>query len=85
MTLVLKLDLDIVKMYHHTKNEVALSTALKVLAETDRQTHTHRHTHTDITKTLPHTQEVIITQLSIAIFAIARLLMVNEFISQGNY
>ena len=40
-------------MYHHTKNEVSMSTASKVIAWTDRQTHTHtqtctqthRHTH----------------------------------------
>ena len=32
MTLILKLDLDIVKMYHHTKNEVSMLTASKVIA-----------------------------------------------------
>ena len=41
MTLILKLDLDIVKMYHHTKNEVSLSRHSKVKARTDR--HTDRH------------------------------------------
>ena len=39
-----------------------MSTASKVIAQTDRQTdrHTHTHTHTDMTKTLslPHTREV---------------------------
>ena len=35
MTLVLKLDLDIIKMYHHTKNEVSMS---KLISCTDRQT-----------------------------------------------
>ena len=44
MTLVLKLDLDIVKMYHHTKNEVSMST------QTDRQTHTRIH-YENITST----------------------------------
>ena len=55
MTLILKLDLDMVKMYHHTKNEVYMSTGSKVIART--------HTHTDTTKTLPlpHTREVIIS------------------------
>ena len=55
MTLILKHDLDIVKMYHHTKNEVSMSTGSKVIARTDRHTHTHT------TKTLPppHTREVI--------------------------
>ena len=42
MTLILKLDLDIVKMYHHTKNEVSMSTGSKVIARTEQ--HTHRHT-----------------------------------------
>ena len=45
MTLVLKLDLDMVKMYHHTKNEVSMSRHSKVIARTDRQTDTHTHTH----------------------------------------
>ena len=43
LTLILKLDLDIVKMYHQTKNEVSMSTASKVVAQTDTQTDTHRH------------------------------------------
>ena len=47
MTLILKLDLDMVKMYHHTKDEVYMSTHSKDVARTDRQTdmdtHTHRH------------------------------------------
>ena len=29
MTLILKLDLEIVKMYHHTKSEVSMSTVSK--------------------------------------------------------
>ena len=43
-----------------------MSTASKVITQTDRHTHTHRHTHTgrhtDTMKTLPllHTREVII-------------------------
>ena len=45
MTLVLKLDLDMVKMYHHTKNEVYMSRLSKVIARTDTQT--------DSMKTLP--------------------------------
>ena len=39
MTLVLKLDLDIVKMYYHTKNNVSMSRHPKVIACIDRQTH----------------------------------------------
>ena len=46
MTITLKHDLDILKMYHHTKNEVSMSTGSKVIAQTDRQTDTHTHTHT---------------------------------------
>ena len=76
MTLILKLDLDIVKMYHHTKNEVSMSTASKVIAQTDThtqidtQTDRHTHTHTDTMKTLPlpHTREVN---------------MMNTFLSSG--
>ena len=55
MTLILKLYLDMVKMYLHTKNEVSMSSGSKVIAwtdrntdrQTDRQTHTHTHTHTN--------------------------------------
>ena len=57
MTLILKLDPDMVKMYHHTKNEVSMPRNLKVIARMDRQTDTHRHTdtdrQTDSMKTLP--------------------------------
>ena len=54
MTLVLKIHLDMVKLYHHAKNEVSMSTASTVIAWTDS------HMHTDTTKTLPlpHTREV---------------------------
>ena len=38
LTLVLKLDLDMVKMYLHTKNEVPSYSGSKVIAWTDRQT-----------------------------------------------
>ena len=39
MTLVLKLGLDMVKMYHHTKDEVCMSRQSKVTAQMDKQTH----------------------------------------------
>ena len=45
MTLILKLDLDMVKMYLHTKNEVSMSKGLKVIAWTDKQTHRHDWKH----------------------------------------
>ena len=47
MPLVLKLDLDMVKMSHHTKSEVSMSRHLKVIARMDTQTHrqAHRQTH----------------------------------------
>ena len=32
MTLILELDLDMVKMHHHTKNEVSMATRSKVVA-----------------------------------------------------
>ena len=60
MTLILTLGLDMVKVYHHTKNEVSMSTGSK--EQTDKQTDRLTDTHTDTTKTLPlpHTREVII-------------------------
>ena len=47
MTLILKLDLEMVKMYHHVRNEVFMSRHSNVIARTDRQTprQTHRQTH----------------------------------------
>ena len=44
MTLILKIDLYVVKMYHQVKNEVSMSTDSKGVAQTERQTHTHTHT-----------------------------------------
>ena len=43
MTLILKLDLDMLKMYHHTKNEVSMSAHSKVTVQkvTHRQTYRH--------------------------------------------
>ena len=41
MTLILKLDLDMVKIYMHTKNEVSMWRSSKVIAWIDRQTHRH--------------------------------------------
>ena len=38
MTLVLKFDQDIVKMYNHTKNQVSMSRHSKVIAQIDRHT-----------------------------------------------
>ena len=58
MTLIIKLDLDMVKMYLHTKNEVSMSRGSKVIVWTDRNTDTH--TQTDMTEniTYPHTRVV---------------------------
>ena len=53
MTLILKLDLDMVRMYYHTKNEVSMLTTSKVIAQT------HTHTHTTKILSLPHMWEVI--------------------------
>ena len=41
MTLVLKLDLDIIKMYVYTKNEVPTFSDSKVIIRIDTQTDTH--------------------------------------------
>ena len=44
MTLILKLDLDMVKMYLHTENEVSVWSGSKVIAWTDRgDRQTDRH------------------------------------------
>ena len=45
MTLILNLDLDMVKMYLHTKNEVSMSSGSKVIAGTDRNTDTQTDTN----------------------------------------
>ena len=65
MSLVLQLDLDILEMYQHTKNEVSMSRHSKVIAlQTDRQTDTHTHRHTRYENiTFPHTQTVNINDL----------------------
>ena len=53
MTLILKLDLDMVKTYLHTKNEVPMWRGSKVIAWTDRQTDMIENS------TYPHTRVVI--------------------------
>ena len=62
MTLILKLDLDMVKVSHQTKNEDSMSRYSKVIACTDththRQTDRHTHTHTQYENTFPHTRAV---------------------------
>ena len=40
MTLVLKHELDMIKMYHHAKNKVFMSRRSKVIARKDTQTET---------------------------------------------
>ena len=47
MTLILKFDLDIVKMYLHTKNEVSMLRGSKVIAWIDRNTDTQTQRQTD--------------------------------------
>ena len=47
MTLILKLDLDMIKMYLHTKNEVSMSSSSKVIAWTGRNTDRQTDTETD--------------------------------------
>ena len=47
LTLIYELDIGILKMYLHTKNEVSKSRLLKVRARHDKQTDTLRHRHTD--------------------------------------
>ena len=64
MTLIPKLDLDMVKILYHTKNEVSVSKHSKVIGQTDRQTHTHTHTQYE-NITFPHTRVVTMLQLLI--------------------
>ena len=45
VTLTFEHDLDMVKMYHHTKDEVSVPTDLKVIAKTGTHIHIHTHTH----------------------------------------
>ena len=73
MTLVLKHDLDMVKMHYHTKNEVFMSRHSKVIAQTHTYTHTHthrwtdRHTHRQYENiTFPHTRAVKYTEVHLA-------------------
>ena len=53
MTLILKLDLYIVFIYHCAKKKVSVPSASKVTARTDTQTCKHTDRYTDMTKTLP--------------------------------
>ena len=62
MTLVLKLNLDMVKM-HHTKNEVSMIRHSKVIARTDTHTDGQTDRLTEIHRqneniTFPHTRAV---------------------------
>ena len=46
ITLIFELDLNMVKMYCHTKNEVSIVTRSKIIARTDTDRHTYSDTHT---------------------------------------
>ena len=46
MTWTLEVYQDMIKMYHHTKNEVSVLTASKVIAQKGRYTQRHGHKHT---------------------------------------
>ena len=94
ITLVLKLDLDMVKMYHHTKNKVSMSRHSKVIACTDtqthRQTHTHIHIHTQThrqNKTLPfRIRRVVISNscsFTVYLHVLLQLDVVNSSTSGG--
>ena len=54
MTLVLKLDPEMVKMFHHTKYDICMSKHSNVITPMDRQTDTHTYTHAH-THTRTHT------------------------------
>ena len=57
MTLICKPDLDMVKMYLYTKNEVSLSRGSKSYS-LNRQKHRDRHTDMTENITYPHMQVV---------------------------
>ena len=69
MTLILKLNLDIVKRYECTKNEASTFNGSKVIAQTDRytdrqtDTQTDRRTDSSENITYPHTRMVIVCQV----------------------
>ena len=58
MNLVLKLDIDIIKMYHYIKNEISVCQGIQKLYPEQVDRHTDRHSdilshrHTDSMKTL---------------------------------
>ena len=56
MTLILKLDVDMVKMYLYAEDEVSSYSRLKVIAWTDTQTDTQTDRQTDLSEiiTYPH-------------------------------
>ena len=54
MTLILKLDLDIVQIYLHAKNEIPGEKAKKVMARRDRRTDIQPDTNENIT--YPHSR-----------------------------
>ena len=54
MALILEFDLDMVKLYHYTKNEVFRSTASNVIAWTDTQTETQTNEHYEIITSTAH-------------------------------
>ena len=57
MTLILKLDLDMVKMYLHTKKWSFCVKGFKSYSlnrQKHRQTDTHTHTHTDMTENITY-------------------------------
>ena len=56
LTLILKLDLDMVNMYLHTKNEVPMWNGSKVIVWTDTQM--NRQTDTTENITYPHSRVV---------------------------
>ena len=61
MTLILKLDLDTVKTYLHTKNEVSVWNSSKVIAWTDRNTDRQTDKHTDMTENITYLHTRVVT------------------------
>ena len=61
MTLILKLNPDMVKIYQYAENEIPSCSSLKVIAWADRQIHTQKNPTKIIS--YPHTRVVIISKV----------------------
>ena len=76
MTLILKLDLDIVQMYLYTKNEVSIWSSSKVLAWTDIHIDRQMDRQTDMIENITNPDLRVVTRKP---FSQRRVPQVNKF------